>query len=862
MHNNRPAQPPASVETATRPGYLPPVSTDPRPACASPRLRRSFLARLSRHRVTTHTIFRLNAALACLITALTFSHLAPQAHAQDLAQDVPPEVEPYQGREVTDVRIEGLRRVDERFARNQLRTTTGRPLDWRTVQIDLRNLERLGEFRRVEAFLEVDDDLTVAVVFRVEEAAIIEDVEVVGNRALSDAELLGTIAQTRLLAGVTIDDYRIGAAARAIEQAYRDEGFYQADVTFDEREFEDSGLVIFRIREGERLRITSIRFEGNRAFTDRVLREEVRSRVADLLNDGPLDDAILEADIRSLINFYSNRGYLDVRVGHEILPSPDGREAIVTFIVDEGPLYVLRAVEVVPARANDDGLDVLSPEQVKGLLTISPGDVFSQLERNRSVDAVRDALRQMGYIDAEVDQQTFKDPDTNEVDLRLAINEGRRYKTGLVLTTGHDTTQSRVIRRETELLPGHYLDGTAIDETELRLRRTRIFRGPAPGYPGPRVVPQPVDPRYPAYRDVLIEVDETRTGSLGFGASIGSDQGVVGAINLVERNFDLYDTPDSIGEFLRGESFRGAGQTFNLAIQPGNQVSTFSVGLSEPALFESDYAAGGNLFFRTREFDEFDEQRFGGRLSFSRSFGTRWSGGLNLRGEAIDVSNIDETSTVDLFDVEGENALTSIGFSLSRNTTDDFVRPTRGTNTRLGVEQVGALGGDFDYTRLSIEHAAFLKVDEDYLGRPTVLRLSAASGWIIQEDQAPLFEREFLGGRSFRGFDFRGIGPVGLRNDTGQPSGDQVGGDFSFFLGAELQRPLVQDIVTGVVFLDTGTVVDDIALDDYRVAAGFGVRISVPQLGPVPIALDFGFPIVSEDTDDTRIFSFFVDVPF
>jgi len=785
--------------------------------------------------------------------------------AQPLAEDVPPEVAPYQGRPVRDVRVDGLERVDPVFVQNQLRTTTGRPLDWRTVQIDLRNLERLGEFRRVEAALEVNDDLSVDVVFRVQEAPLILDVEVVGNRRLADRELAAAIGQVRLLSGVAIDDYRIGAAQRAIEQTYRDEGFYQVEVTVDETELEETGLLIFRIREGERLRITSIRFDGNRAFADRILREQVRSKVDDLFNTGPLDDALLDNDVRSLIEFYSDRGYLDVRVSRDILPAPNGREAIVTFIVDEGPLYMLRSVEVAPSAIEAEtggGLDVLSPKQVEGLLTMSPGDVFSDRELQASIDAVRNALRQMGYIEAAVTRQTFKDPDTNEVDLRLLIAEGRRFKTGLVLTTGHDTTQSRVIRRETELLPGHYLDGTAIDETERRLRRTRIFRGAAPGYPGPRVVVQPVDPRYPAYRDVLIEVDETRTGSLGFGATIGSDQGLVGAINLVERNFDLYDTPDSVGEFLRGEAFRGAGQTFNLSLQPGAEVSTYSIGLSEPALFESDYAAAGNLFFRSREYDEFDENRLGTRLSLSRRFGTRWNGGLTFRAEQIDISNIDEESTVDLFDVEGESLLTSFAFSLSRNTTDDFARPTAGTNTRLSFEQVGLVGGDFNYSRVAAEHTAFLKVDEDYLGRPTVLKLSAASALIIPFDEAPIFEREYLGGRSFRGFAFRGIGPVGIRNDTGEESDDQVGGDFSFFLGAELQRPLVQDVLAGVLFLDTGTVNDDLSIDNYRVSVGAGLRISIPQLGPVPIALDFGFPIVKEATDETRIFSFFVDIPF
>jgi len=786
----------------------------------------------------------------------------PVQQRAPLAAEIPPDIEPFQGRLITDIIFDGLERVPEQFVRNQLRTAAGQPLDWRTVQLDLRNLERLGEFRRVEAELLVGDELDVRVLYRVIEAPIVEDIEVVGNNRLTDQRIARAVGNVALITQVPIDDYRIGAAARAIEQLYRDEGFYQVEVTVDESELRESGAVIFRIREGERLRVTAIRFEGNASFPDRVLRSRVDTEIKGIFNDAPLDDAVLDRDVGELVAFYRDRGYLEVRASRRILPSPDGREAIVTFVIDEGPVYTLREVEVLPARNGDAELDVLSAEQVLGLLAIAPGDAFSVERVDASVERIRDGLRQMGYIDARVDRETFRNPDTRQADLRLRITEGRRFKTGLVLTTGHDTTKSKVIRREVDLLPDHDLDGTAIEETELRLRQTRIFRGPAPGYPGPRVVVQPEDPAHPGYRDVLVEVDETRTGSLGFGAAVGSDQGVTGSISLSERNFDIADTPDSLGELLAGRAFRGAGQSFAVSIAPGSEVSTYSVGLSEPALFESDYSLSGTAFLRNRVFTDFDEDRFGGRVSLGRRFGTRWSGSLNLRAESINIEDIEDDAAVDIFDVEGQSALTGLGIAMSRRTTDQIARPTRGTASRISIEQVGALGGDYNFTRLGAEHTVFLTIDEDYFGRETVLSLNTSASYIPQDNEAPVFERFFLGGRSFRGFDFRGIGPVGIRNDTGLPGDDQVGGDWAFFFGAQVEKPVVGDIVALVAFVDTGTVEEELGFDNYRVSVGTGVRLYVPQFGPVPIAFDFGFPLVEEDTDDRRIFSFFIDVPF
>src|SRR5690606_3344182 len=109
-------------------------------------------------------------------------------------------------------------------------------------------------------------------------------------------------------------------------------------------------------------------------------------------------------------------------------------------------------------------------------------------------------------------------------------------------------------------------------------------------------------------------------------------------------------------------------------------------------------------------------------------------------------------------------------------------------------------------------------------------------GYIPQSDEAPLFERFHLGGRAFRGFDFRGIGPVGVRNDTGELGEDQVGGEFSFFLGAQVERPVWRDVVGVAFFVDSGTVSNDFSLDEYRVSVGTGLRLYIPAFGQTPLA--------------------------
>ncbi|MFU8828408.1 MAG: outer membrane protein assembly factor, partial [Phycisphaerales bacterium] len=378
----------------------------------------------------------------------------------------------------------------------------------------------------------------------------------------------------------------------------------------------------------------------------------------------------------------------------------------------------------------------------------------------------------------------------------------------------------------------------------------------------PAVIIQPENPAFPGYRDVLVRIEETNTGTLGFGAAVNSDSGLVGAISLDQRNFDIANTPESVGEFFSGRAFRGAGQTFSLALQPGNRVSTYSVSLGEPRLFETPYALSGTAYYRTRDFRDYEEERLGGRVRLARSFGTRWTGFVSSRYEEIDISEIDVDSTVDLFEVEGGSSITSMTLGMTRTTVDSRFRPTEGTRLELSAEQVGLLGGDYNFTKLNLDHSLFIKLDEDYLGRPTVLSFDTRIGYIPQSDESPIFERYNLGGRSFRGFRFRGIGPVGVRNDTGNLGKDKVGGDFSFFFGTQLERPIWRDVLGVAVFVDSGTVAEDFSFEDYRVTAGAGLRLYIPAFGQTPLAFDFAFPIRKQDTDDTQIFSFAFDLPF
>lgn len=766
------------------------------------------------------------------------------------------QVEPVDEADLADrlisaVRIVGLERIDEQLVRNNIRTSPGDPLDYTIISEDIARLTRLGQFGPpLDAVVDLQRDGTVHVIFRVTEQPLIAEVQVVGNTLVTDQDLRAAIGIPR---GAPRDEFQIENARRAIQDVYRSRGHYLAAVFVDESELEETGILLFRIVEGPRVRIRAIEFVGNEAFTDRQLLPEIETRAAMvLLRRGELDEEQLRDDVAALDRFYRDRGYLDVRVDRQIEISPDEREAKVVFLISEGRQYRLRSVRT--ERRDGRPLDTYSPQQIAELLAIKPGDVYSGDRLRRSVEIVRDAYGRLGRIGAGVvETLPFRIDETAQVDLILVISEGAPATVGLVEIQGNFLTRDNVIRRHIRLQPGRPLDATEIDRTTRRIRETRHFNDV-------RITIQDPHPDNPEERDVLVEVRERNTGSMTFGAAFGTDQGFFGEISLTQTNFDLLDTPESFGELISGRAFRGAGQTFNTTFRPGNEIFEYSMSIHEPHLLESDYSLTvGGSFFR-RIYRLYDEQRISGTFALGRRLGDVWNISLRGRGEQVRLTSIDEDAPVDIFDAAGPDIVTSLGLRLTRSTFTTLTRPGNGSRLTLSYDRVGAMGGDYHFHRVGADHTLILTVDEDFLGRKSTLRFNSEVGYIFGGD-APIYERFFRGGRTFRGFRFREVSPKGV-DSNGDPTNEPVGGEWMVFFGAQYEFPIFGDAITGVGFIDTGTVTDSPGFDDYRVSAGAGVRLYIPQFGPVPIAIDFGFPIVKQRSDREQLISFTVELPF
>ncbi len=813
----------------------------------------------------TRSILRLVSLAICFtsiaISASAFATVTTNIDDEALAD-----------RPISEVLIQGLGRVTEQEIRNNLRIATGQPFDSKSIRDDVTTLYRLGYFDSVTTDAELLPDGTVRVRYILIEQPIVKDIQVVGNKVASDQELRAVIG---LYAGSPRDDFLLERAIEKIKNLYRAKGNYMIEVEADETRLLDTGILIFRIVEGPRVRIREIVFSGNERFTTNQLGAQIKTKPwVFIFSLGNLDQDMLIDDVATLDKFYKDRGFIDVRVDKRVEISATGKEARVVFVISEGRQYRLRSVVFESADGGPrDTTRVMRPEQVLGLMKIRPGDFYTLDKVEASTKAVTEAYQTMGYIDARVDQTWVRLGEEAEVDMVVTIRETSAFTAGLVRIQGNYLTKDSVVRRRVRIQPGRPLDGHELEVAKRRLEGSGLFTAAT-------ITPQNADPKTPEVRDVLVEVKEKNTGSISFGVGAGTDTGLAGNIALNQQNFDIADTPQTLDEFVSGRAFRGAGQSFGIAISPGLEVSNYSISFSDPNFLESDYGFGSSLLYRNRIYNTFTEERLASSFSLGRAFGELWQGSVRVTLQSVTLTNFDGSTPIEVYEQRGPSFINSVGLTFARTNLDNPMRPSRGSRFEGEIAYFGAFGGAYTYPLVAGSFTTWFPLSEDFFGRKSVLKLNTSSGYIFGSS-APVSERFYLGGRSLRGFEFRAISPlsavaIGADPPTpfseyytttngqadGLPNGQPIGGTFRFFAGAQYEVPIFDKFISGVVFSDSGTVTDSFDLAPYRVSIGCGVRLYIPQLGQAPLAFDFAVPVVKYETDQTQTFSFTAELPF
>lgn len=736
---------------------------------------------------------------------------------------------------VVDVIAQGNHNVPTQKIMSIIKTRPGLEYSKDTIAEDVKNLYKTGSFADIRPVVQpAEQGVTVYFQFR-ELPAVVQEIVYKGVKHLKQDDLDNI---TGLKKGVPLNTTLVNMARNALIRKYQEEGRPLASVEILEGANEGDSRVVFNVTEGPKCRVSGVDVVGQDFVTGARLKTQVNTSRAFLgFLGGKYNPLMVDDDVNKLMEYYKSFGFHDVRVTRELKWESADRVRVV-FHVHEGQRYRVAKVDV-------NGTSALSRDELIRLVNLKPDDVYFKPTSDGDQARIKNYYGYRGREATVHERLTYEQP--GQVSVSYDVEERPPARVGQIIIIGNEVTRENVIRRQIPLYPGQVLSYPDVRLAELNLARLNIFENNQETGIRPTVNVLDPDPDNP-YKDVLVTVQETQTGSLLFGLGVNSDAGFTGSIVLNERNFDILNPPGSFEEFLSGKAFRGAGQEFRIEAVPGTQLQRYTVSWREPFLFDSPYSLGASGYYYDRVYTEYTETRYGGRIPIGRQLNRFWSASISTRVENVDVRNVPFFAPPEFTSVQGNNFLTGVRGSVVRDARDNFLRPTQGNILDLSAELVT---GQFTFPVFNAEFNQYFTVWQrpDLSGRQVLALRSQVS---VEGDNAPIYERFYAGGfRTMRGFEFRGVGP--------SDRGFMTGGSFMWLNSAEYQIPvLANDQLYFVGFVDSGTVEPDVRIGTYRVAAGVGARIVVPMMGPVPIALDFGFPIVKADTDRTQLFSFWV----
>lgn len=374
------------------------------------------------------------------------------------------------------VRIVGNRQIETERILQLLRTRADRVFDEQTVLADVRRLYEFRAFQTVRDSVEEDGQGGVTVTFTVEEFPLISDVKFHGNKAIGDRELRG---RAGIVKEDPLNNAAIESTRRRLLDYYHEQGFGLVSIDSviglsanpAEGIAADPNAVIYRINEGPKERIWSIRIEGNTVVGEDRLKKVIQSR-GPMLNVGYYigNTANLEkidSDVDVLAAYYQNLGYLTARVDRLLEYDASGKWLTVTFVIDEGPQFSVNEIRIAGNRFIDEA-------SLREGLSLKAGEALNGTRMNADVSDITYAYGSLGFIYAEVKAEIRWIDSPNSVDVVYQIEEGDRWKVGHIYV--EIDGEPNLMREYTMLNYLDLVEGQFIDRRTLEMNRRRLLR--------------------------------------------------------------------------------------------------------------------------------------------------------------------------------------------------------------------------------------------------------------------------------------------------------------------------------------------------------------------------------------------------
>ncbi|MCX7305297.1 MAG: outer membrane protein assembly factor BamA [Hyphomicrobiales bacterium] len=783
---------------------------------------------------------------AVYAVALSAALAVPGAVALQLAS-----VSMAQAAVVSSVDVRGNQRVDAQTIRDYVTIKPGKTFSTADIDESVKRLFGTGLFSDVSV-----NQVGGTLVVQVSEYQVVNQVLFQGNKKIKDVQLTST---AQLKPRGTFSPDQMEQDAEAIRQAYSRIGRDDATVTSRTIDLGDNRVnVVFEINEGGRTKIKAVNFVGNQAYSARRLSDVIATKRSSILSfvmrDDVYDEDRLKADEEQLRRFYFNHGYADFQVVSAFGELDDAtNEYTVTITVEEGERYNFSDISVDSTLADVPG------ESLMPLVETHSGDVYSAKNIEDSIIALTEHLAGIGYAFAQVTPRGDRNFENHTISVVYAIDQGAKTYVERIEIRNNTRTRDYVIRREFEVSEGDAFNQVLIQRAKRRLEALGFFEtvevSTAPGSEADQVI-------------LVVDVTEKSTGefSVGAGYSTGGESPgpqIEGAIT--EKNF------------------LGRGQFIKFSAGGGQDSKTYQLSFTEPYFLGRRIAAGFDIYYRTRNYDDYDSTTAGGSIRFGLPITENLTTQVayNLSREEYSYNDGCEATTLVPYNnpcnisnaiIQGVETSpwikSSVSGGLTYTTIDDMKSPHAGIYANALLEVAG-LGGDAQFVKMTARTSYYQTLSEEL---DVVGILSGGAGHVsgFGSDGLRIFDQFQSNDRMIRGFAYGGIGPY---DASPTASNDHVGGTTYFNASAEAQFPvpvLPESIgLRGAVFADAATLygnsVNVAGTDiqgtgmDWRASVGVGLIWASP-FGPLRV--DYAFPILKQDQDEVQEFNFGVSTRF
>ncbi len=720
---------------------------------------------------------------------------------------------------VRDIKVEGLERVEVETVLSYVDIKKNTIIDDAKMDASLKQLYATGLFNDVSLNMKNDGLLII----KVAENPIINKVLFDGNDKVDDEMLKGEL---QLAPRSTYSRAKVQEDVQRILEIYKRTGRYAVVVEPQIIERDQNRVdLIFKIDEGPLASINKVNFVGNKHYSDDDLQSEIMSKESRwyriFSSAENYDSEKTNYDKELLRRFYFKRGYADFRVVSAVAElSPDKKSFVLTFVLDEGKRYKIRSLDITSDIADVD------TAALKPAVQLETGDWYNADKVEKSVTALTDELGKKGFAFVDVEPEMTKDTAAGEIALTFHVKEGERIFVDRINITGNTRTYDKVIRREFRIDEGDAFNVSKIKDSRRNVENLDYFSK----------VNIETMPKDDNKADINVDVEEKSTGYFNVGVGYSTVNGALVRTGVTENNF------------------RGLGQRLGLDIGVSQRSQEYDVSFTEPYFLNRRLRAGFDLFRTEQDYQDegsYDSESTGGRLRLGWNYTDDLSQQFRYTLRQDKISNVDSEASYYIKEEAGKYNDSSVGQTIVYDKRDSAFNPKEGYFISFGND-VSGLGGDEKYLKFDAKLYQYYTLADYY-----TFKLFANAGYITGYGgkDVRLSNRYYLGGSTLRGFDVAGIGARDKYTD------DALGGNWMLYTGGEVMFPIGLDElgIKGRTFVDMGMLgkPDNIntSVVEYssspRVAAGFGFQWLSP-MGQIDI--DFAFPIVKEDYDETQVF--------